>query len=65
MGVVMVYNSRKVVVGYADTHGSCSVGHYGLCTESLFRLRFEEAFFIYSGEPGNGYPTYSMNEELR
>ena len=30
MGVVMVYNSRKVVVGYADICSGCSEGHYGL-----------------------------------
>jgi hypothetical protein len=38
MGVVMVYGSRKVVVGYVDMHSGCSVGHYGLETEipSLF-----------------------------
>jgi len=32
MGAVMVYSGRKVVVGYAGTHGGCSVGHYGLET---------------------------------
>lgn len=30
MGVVMVYNSRKVVVGYADIRSGCSEGHYEL-----------------------------------
>lgn len=30
MGVVMVHDSRKVVMSCADMHGGCSVGHYGL-----------------------------------
>jgi len=36
MGIVMVYGSRKVVMGYADTHSGCSEGHYGLEEEIPF-----------------------------
>ena len=34
--IVMVYGSRKVVVGYADSRSSCSVGHCGLTYETPF-----------------------------
>ncbi len=36
--IVMVYGSRKVVVGYADSRSSCSVGHCGLTYETPFPL---------------------------
>lgn len=36
MGIVMVHGSRKVVMGYADTHNGCSEGHYGLEEEIPF-----------------------------
>jgi hypothetical protein len=31
-GTVMVYGSRKIVMGYAGMRGGWSVGHYGLLT---------------------------------
>jgi len=45
MDVVMVHGSRKVVMGYADTHSGCSVGHYGLEKETFFP--FKERRFLY------------------
>jgi len=33
-GAVMVYNGRKVIVGYAGMRSGCSVGHYGLEKDS-------------------------------
>lgn len=46
MGVVMVYSSRKVVVGYVDTHSGRSVGHYGLY-QHRNPLPYGRGFHIY------------------
>ncbi|WP_449240337.1 hypothetical protein [Desulfoscipio gibsoniae] len=48
MGVVMVHDSRKVAVGYADTHSGCSAGHYGLEVEIPFPF-WEGDFFLLPG----------------
>jgi len=48
MGVVTVYNSRKVVVGCADTHSGCSVGHCGLEVRNpLFRTEKGISLFLH------------------
>lgn len=42
-GIVMVYGSRKVVVGYAGIRSGCSVGH----CELTLKPSFSERGFLY------------------
>jgi len=46
MGFVMVYGSRKIVVGYAEMHNGCSVVHYGLF-KNVRNLPLSEEGFLH------------------